>query len=163
PSRSIMMASWSDAYGIQTSSSQTKGEFIFNGVVQPVNNLTDFGTQLWKHSLFPDAWIQKLCFFANSQKCDPTDPEFAAIRQDFVSSGYKWKNLVEDVMSSPMTTNAVATTTTTTEGEMISVSRRDHLCTLLNARLGLTDVCGIDAATTESLVGGPEIAAGLPS
>ena len=163
PSRSIMMASWSDAYGIQTSSSQTKGEFIFNGVVQPVNNLTDFGTQLWKHSLFPDAWIQKLCFFANSQKCDPTDPEFAAIRQDFVSSGYKWKNLVEDVMSSPMTTNAVATTTTTTEGEMISVSRRDHLCTLLNARLGLTDVCGLDVVTTKSLVGVPEIAAGLPS
>ncbi|HEY1954346.1 MAG TPA: hypothetical protein VGH28_02010 [Polyangiaceae bacterium] len=163
PSRSIFMANWSDAYGIQTNASQTKGEFIFNGVVAPVTTLTDFGNQLAQHPYFPDAWVQKLCFFANSQKCDPTDPEFTRIRDDFKNSGFQWKKLVEDVMSSPITTNAVATTTTTNEGEMISVSRRDHLCTLLNARLGLTDVCGLDVVTTKSLVGVPEIAAGLPS
>lgn len=163
PSRSILMASWSDGYGIQPNGSQTKGEFIFNGVVQPVSSLADFGNQLAQHPYFPDAWVQKLCFFANSQKCDPTDPEFVRIRDAFKNGGFKWKTLVEELMSSPLTTNAVATQTTTNEGEMVSVSRRDHLCTLLNSRLGLVDSCGLDVVTNKSLSGIPEIAAGLPS
>ncbi len=162
PSRSILMANWSDAYGLQTKT-QTNGLFVFNGVVTNVSTLADFGAALANHPYFPDAWVQKLCFFANSQKCDPTDPELVRVRDHWKTSGFQWKTLVEDLMSSPLTTNAVATQTTTTEGEMVSVSRRDHLCTLLNARLGLTDVCGLDIVTTKSLIGVPEIASGLPS
>jgi hypothetical protein len=165
PSRSILMANYSDAYGIQTNASQTKGEFVFNGVVNNnVTTLADFGNQLATHPYFPDAWVEKLCFFVNSQKCDPTDPEYIRIRDDFKSKGFQWKVLVEDLLSSPLTTNAVPTQTTqVSEGELVSVTRRDHLCTLLNSRLGLVDSCGLDIVTTKSLVGIPEIAAGLPS
>jgi len=165
PSRSILMANYSDAYGIQTDAGVSKGEFIFNGVVNPnINTLTDFGTQLANHPYFADAWVEKLCYFVNSQKCDPTDPEYIRIRDDWTSKSFQWKVLVEDLLSSPLTTNAVPTQTTqVTEGELVSVSRRDHLCTLINARLGLVDSCGLDIVTTKSLVGIPEIAAGLPS
>ncbi len=165
PSRSILMATYSDGYGIQPNKSQTKGEFVFNGVTNTqINTLTDFGNQLATHPFFPDAWVQKLCFFVNSEQCDPTDPEYIRIRDDFKNSGFQWKTLVEDLLSSPLTTNAVPTQTTqVTEGELVSVSRRDHLCTLLNSRLSLSDSCGLDIVTTKSLVGIPEIAAGLPS
>ncbi len=162
PSRSILMASWTDGYGTQTNTTLPKGWFVFNGVVDKnIGNLTDFGTALVSHPLFADAWVQKLCFFVNSQGCDPTDPEFLRIRDDF-KNGFSWKKLVEDLLSSPITTNAVATKTTTTEGEMVSVTRRDHLCRLLDSRLGLADSCGLDAiAKTSTQI--EQIAGGLPS
>ncbi len=166
PSRSILMSEWSDGYGVQTTPPPSKGWFVFNGVVQKnMNTLTDLGTQLAKHPYFAGAWVQKLCYFVNSQACDAKDgdPELARITADFVASNYSWTKLVEDLLSSPITTNAAATVTTTKEGELVSVARRDHLCTLLNSRLGLVDSCGLDVVNTKVLVGIPEIAAGLPS
>lgn len=162
PSRAILMANWTDGYGTQTNTALPKGWFIFNGVVDKnINTLTDFGTALVSHPLFADAWVQKLCYFVNSQACDPTDPEFLRIRDDF-KNGFSWKKLVEDLLSSPITTNAAATTTTTNEGEMVSVTRRDHLCRLLDARLGLVDSCGLDAiAKTSTQI--EQISGGLPS
>jgi len=41
-------------------------------------------------------------------------------------------------------TNAKPTQTSTTNGEIVSVSRRDHLCAQLNNRLGLVDICELD-------------------
>src|SRR5580704_12115073 len=95
------------------------------------------------------------------------DPVLGQIVTDFSGTNYgttySWKKLVEDLLSSPITTNAVATVTTTNEGELVSVARAGHLCTLLSSRLGLTDPCGLDVVTSKALTGIPEIAAGLPS
>jgi hypothetical protein len=47
---------------------------------------------------------------------------------------------------------------------VIAVARRDHLCSALSVRLGLTDVCAIDALSVtklKSTIG--QIAPGLPS
>jgi hypothetical protein len=67
-------------------------------------------------------------------------------------------------VTSPITTNAAETQTAQTSGEVIAVSRRDHLCAALNARLGLTDVCGLDALGKRAMVTTiPEIVSGLPS
>jgi hypothetical protein len=164
PSRAILQATYSYGYGIQTDGGliSQPGEFVFNGVIQPYKTISDLGTQLAAHVMYPGAWAQKLCFYANSQACDPSDTEFQNIVSDFKNGG-QWKTLVEDIFSSPITTNAVATMTATTEGELVSVARRDHLCTLINARLGLTDACGLDIVTTKNLTGIPQIAAGLPS
>jgi hypothetical protein len=162
PSRSILMTNYSDAYGTQTTPPSTKGWFIFNGVVNKnINTLTDFGTALTQHPYFADAWVQKLCYFVNSQGCDTTDPEFARIRDDF-KSGYSWKKLVEDLLSSPITTNAIATVTTTKEGELVSVARRDHLCRAIDARLKLVDSCGLDQIP-RTLTPIEQISGGLPS
>jgi hypothetical protein len=165
PSRSILQATYSYGYGAQTPDSgltTTPGWFVFNGVVEKnITSIGDLGAQLAKHVMYPAAWAQKLCFYANSQACDPTDPEFMQIVAHFKSTG-SFGSLVEDLFSSPIVTNAVATQTNTNEGELVSVARRDHLCTLLNARLGLTDTCGLDVATVATS-GIPQIAAGLPS
>ena len=36
---------------------------------------------------------------------------------------------------------------TRANGEVVAVVRRDHLCAALDARLGLVDVCGLEATT----------------
>ena len=86
--------------------------------------------------------MQKLAYYANSVACDPTDPELQRIVGVFQSSGYSWNALVRELLSSPLTTYATPTTTAATNGEVVAVSRRDHLCAALNARLGFVDVCG---------------------
>jgi hypothetical protein len=80
---------------------------------------------------------------------------------DFATSG-SWTKLVRELAISPITTNASRTQTATEEGELVAVSRKYHLCTALNARLGLTDVCGLDL-TKPVYSGVPVIANGLPA
>ncbi len=68
------------------------------------------------------------------------------------------------LVTSPLTTYVSDTTTRRANGEVVAVSRRDHLCAALDARLGFADVCGLDALGDAS--GGPKIPAivsGLPS
>ena len=45
----------------------------------------------------------------------------------------------------------------------LAVSRRDHLCAALNNRLGLVDVCGLDANAKRVTSAIPQIVSGLPS
>lgn len=166
PSRSILQATYSYGYGQQaTPALQTqKGWFVFNGVINKnIQTLGDFGTTLATHPLFPAAWVQKLCYYANSRPCAADDPEFQRIVSDFTTSGFQWTKLVEDLFSSPITTNAVETATASELGEVVSVSRRDHICGLLDARLNLVDACQLLAppGTALTLIG--EIAAGMPS
>jgi hypothetical protein len=75
-----------------------------------------------------------------------------------------WSTLVTELFSSPIVTGAAETGTADASGEVVAVSRRDHLCAALNARLGFSDVCGLDAATKKAEVPGvAAIASGLPS
>lgn len=81
----------------------------------------------------------------------------------FQSSNFDWNALVSELFSSPLVTNATETKTSDMNGEVIAVGRRNHLCAALDARLGFTDLCGLDALsqTTSSQV--KLIATGLPS
>jgi hypothetical protein len=166
PLRSIFSASYSWNYHNQLDPtwSGQKGIFSFQGVTQPVTSMTDFGAVLGSHPLFAQAWVQKLCYYVNSAPCVVTDPEFTRIVSLFQSSGFAWNTLVAELFSSPLVTNASHTATYDTNGEVVAVSRRDHLCAALNTRLGFTDICGLEAVTAKAakaLV--PSIAAGLPS
>ena len=168
PTRSIFSATWSWNYHTQDDSSLTSqpGLFAFRGVInQNVHTLDDFANVLAAHPLFAPAWVEKLCYYANSSACDPSDPLFAKIVSDFQASGYNWNALVKEILSSPMVTNAQQTATAAQNGEVVAVSRRDHLCAALNARLGIVDVCGLLATTSRSYVGStiPQVAGGLPS
>ena len=135
--------------------------FAFQRVVQPMQTIGDFAKLLAAHPLVPQAWAQKLCYYASSAPCDPTDPEFQRIVKDF-SSGLAWNQLVQELLSSPITTNAGPSKTHDTNGEVIAVTRRDHLCAALNSRLSLNDVCqlgvGHGGATATGLIMG-----GMPS
>jgi hypothetical protein len=72
---------------------------------------------------------------------------------------------VKAVVTSPITTHSVATKTATTNGEVVAVARRDHLCAALNARLGFDDVCALGTVTSSYVLppNALAIVAGLPS
>ena len=165
PTRSILSSTYSWFYYQQDDSSlrAQPGLFAFQGVISPMNTIQDFGHLLATHPLVPQAWAQKLCYYANSAPCDPHDPEFQRIVADF-SNGMSWSTLVHDLMTSPITTNAKQTVTWSTNGEVIAVSRRDHICAALNNRLGLVDICQLDASIAPkkpSVIA--QVVAGLPS
>jgi hypothetical protein len=167
PTRSVLAAAWSWNYHSQldpTYSGQP-GLFAFRGVIAPVKTIDDFANAIATHPLFPSAWVQKLCYYANSSACDASDPVFTQIVQDFEASKFNWNALVKELLSSPLITNASETATAQQNGEVVAVSRRDHLCAAINARLGFTDVCGLSAMTSKTYASStvPQIAGGLPS
>jgi len=164
PTRSVLAATYSWGYHQQTDATYAsqEGLFAFRGLIARVSSPMDFGRTLASHPLFASAWVQKLCYYFNSSPCATSDPEFEQVVSNFVSSGYSWSTLVRQLLSSPLTTYAAPTQTALYQGEVVAVSRRDHLCAALDARLGLTDVCGLLPATPVTTTV-PEIAAGLPS
>lgn len=166
--RSILAANWSWNYHQQldTNYSSQPGLFAFRGVINTnIKTIDDFASTLASHPYFAPGWVQKLCYYANSSPCVATDPVFTKIVNDFQSSNYNWNKLVVELLSSPIITNASSTLTSQTNGEIVAVSRRDHLCAAINARLGFTDVCGLSATTTRQYAATtiPQVAAGLPS
>jgi hypothetical protein len=166
PTRSILASTYSWNYHDQAEAAfaQQKGLFAFRGVIQPVSSVFDLGTLLAQHPLFAPAWVNKLCYYANSAACEASDPEFQRVVGVFQQSGYSWHALVRELLASPLTTHATPTQTGADEGEVVAVTRRDHLCAALNNRLGFTDVCGLDAQNKTPLKSSvPAIVAGLPS
>jgi hypothetical protein len=167
PTRSILAStySWNYHQQVDPAFSSVPGSFEFRGVtVSPMTSVGQFGSTLAQHPLFAAAWANKLCYYANSQACDANDPEFSRVVGVFQASGYSWQALVRELLSSPITTHAAPTQTAIDDGEIIAVSRRDHLCAALNARLGLTDVCGLDAINKSPVATTvPQIVSGLPS
>jgi len=166
PLRSIFAATYSWNYHDQLDAtwSGQKGLFAFQGVVQPVSTMDDFGAALATHPLFAQAWVQKLCAYANSVPCRSDDPEFQRVVGVFQATGLSWNALVTELFSSPLVTHAAETATADATGEVIAVSRRDHLCAALDSRLGLTDVCGLNAVTKKQMQATvAQIASGLPS
>jgi hypothetical protein len=166
PTRSIFASTFSWYYGTQldpTYASQP-GLFAFEGVQAPMHTIYDFGKTISNHPLVASGWAQKLCYYMDSEACVPTDPEFQNIVKLFQTSSYSWNALVKAVAISPITTHALTTLTATTNGEVVAVSRRDHLCAALNARLGFADVCGLNAALPDvASANALAIVPGLPS
>jgi hypothetical protein len=166
PLRSIFAAnySWNYHNQLDTALVAQKGLFSFHNVIKPVSTMADLGTVLSQHPLFPTAWAQKLCYYANSEACVADDPEFQRIVAAFQASSFSWNVLVRELLASPITTNASPTATSTANGEVVAVSRRDHFCAALDNRLGFADVCGLDAVTKKALSATvPQIVSGLPS
>jgi hypothetical protein len=166
PTRSILAATYSWNYHAQNDSAYTSqvGLFAFQGVQAQVATIQDFAKTLASHPLVAQAWAQKLCYYVDSEACAASDPELAKIVDAFKGSGYSWSALVKAVVTSPITTHTATTTTATTNGEMIAVARRDHLCAMWNARLGFVDICGLDAAqAVVAPASALSIVSGLPS
>jgi hypothetical protein len=166
PLRSILAATYSWSYHAQNDPSYVaqKGIFAYRGVTAPVANIDDLASQLAHHPLFATAWTEKLCYYVNSAPCAADDPELQRVVGVFESSGHSWNALVHELLASPLTTNVSETRTTATGGEVVAVTRRDHLCAALDARLGLSDVCGLDALNVKKLKSAlPPIVSGLPS
>lgn len=164
PTRSILSSTYSWNYHQQTDKtfSAQKGLFVFQGVEKSLTSVADLADVLASHPLFAQAWAQKLCYYANSKACDPNDPELARVVDVWKKSSYSWNTLVRELLASPLTTGA-SPTLTTRPGLTVAVSRRDHICTALNERLGFKDVCALDVYTTTPQKTVAQIVAGLPS
>ncbi len=165
PGRSILASTYSWNYHAQDTASfaEEPGAFAFQGVTAHPTTVYDLATTLSTHPLFAQAWVQKLCYYVNSQACETSDPEFTRIVGDFQNASYSWNDLVVDILSSPLTTNAKPTQTTTDNGAVVAVSRLGHFCAALNFRLGFSDVCGLLPTTVPPSRPVVEVAGGLPS
>jgi hypothetical protein len=168
PTRSILSANYSWFWSPQTDAqlSQQPGMFAFQHVVAPMSTIDDFAKLLASHPLVAEAWVQKLCYYVNSSPCEPTDPEFQRIVTSFATNNFTWNALVHDFMISPIVTNAARTKTHDTNGEVLSVTRRDHLCAAINNRLGFVDICLLSLADQgQGLQVGPiaAIVGGMPA
>ena len=170
PTRSIFSStySWFDYPATDPALIAQPGLFAFEGVIQPMHTIDDFATLLATHPLVPTAWAQKLCYYANSAPCDPNDPELERVVSVFTNSGMSWNTLVRELLASPITTYASHTVTADTNGEVVGVARRDHLCSAIDSRLGLSDICQLDAtlvaaSRTDTRSTIAQIVSGLPS
>ena len=170
PTRSILSKTYSYYYYPQSDPAleAQPGLFAFRGVVAPQQTIDDFAKLLATHPLVPQAWAEKLCYYLNSAPCDPSDPAFQKIVADF-AQGFSWNQLVRELATSPITTNAAPSVTVKNQGETIAVARRDHLCAALNQRLGFVDICGLDLtlgtshppSASQRLI--EQVVSGLPS
>ena len=166
PTRSILSSTYSWFYYPQTDPALIRqpGQFAFQGVIAPMRTIDDFGHLLATHPLMPQAWAEKLCYYVNSAPCNPLDPELLRILGAFAASGSSWSTLVRELLASPITTNTSRTATGKTNGAVIAVSRRDHLCAALNNRLGFVDICQLDSTNrTRQVSGIAQIVSGMPS
>ena len=149
PMRQFFRQQYSYYFHPQTSQKEISlpGSFGFRGASVSGSNIFDLATELSAHPDFAGAWVQKLCTWANSARCDETDGEFARVAAMFANSEYDWKTLEVTLFSSPIVTYLAPTRTVSQGGEVFPVSRREHLCGALSNRLAIPDVCGLDVNT----------------
>lgn len=116
--------------------------FSIDGVTAQGTGVEAIGNILATHPRVALAWTAKLHFWANSTPAREDDPEVNRVAQAFAASNYDFKTLVRELFSSPLVTYAAATGTTTQNGVILSIARRDQFCTALSNRLAIPDVCG---------------------
>jgi hypothetical protein len=145
PMRSYFAHSFSYTFQRADELGQLTPSFAFHGYVHDGGQLDDFAQALAEHPGFAMGWTQKLCFWANSQPCSEKDPETMRVAQVFADSGFDLKALLVELLSSPLVTGAQDVATFRDTPPFVSITRKQHLCRLLDTRLGVVDACGVAA------------------
>jgi len=143
PMRDYFRADFDVDYRRSSDAPMTAPSFAFQGESRDAGDISDFAATLAEHPKFATAWTQKLCYWANSQACSEQDPEFQRVAATFASSHFSFKTLLLELMSSPLVTNASETMSAQIAPSFVSITRGQHLCQLLDARLQLTDACSV--------------------
>jgi hypothetical protein len=128
----------------------TYGTFTLDGVSRSGATLYDLADIMASHPRFAPAWVQKVCAWANSGACADNDPVLARIATAFQNSHFNFREMLLDVLSSPVVTGAQPTVTQAASGEIISVARANHFCAALQNRLGVPNICNV--TSTASLI-----------
>jgi hypothetical protein len=156
PMRNIFRQAYSYSYHAQHDPAQvfSSASFDYLGETTALSSFDDFANALVQHPLYPVAWTQKLCYYANSSSCSEEDPEFKRVVKAFIDSSFDFHTLVRELFSSPLVTGQTATKTWREVGETVTISRQDHFCSALTNRLQLpTNLCvGITDKTTATAV-----------
>ena len=122
----------------------TVASFAFRNETNQGGNLNRFGQLLANHPRFASAWVQKLCLYANSIRCDESDPEFIRVTQHFIDENYNFKSLIVELFASPLVTHFSEPESLVGSDPIISITRREHLCGLLAERTGQDNICEIN-------------------
>jgi len=109
--------------------------FVLDGVRQNVDTVDEFAQQLVSHPGFASAWVQKLCMWANSQRCDALDPEFQRLASAFETQNFNLKLLIREFFSSPISTATQKIQTHESRTFFVSMIRANHFCAALDARV----------------------------
>lgn len=117
--------------------------FAFHGHIEsPIGSMDGFARLLVNHPRFADAWVQKLCMWANSARCDPTDDEFVRISAVFASGyddseddDFRLHILIREFFSSPLFTGTRLSQTHKSNVFTVSTTRFVHLCHSLDERI----------------------------
>jgi hypothetical protein len=156
PMRNVFRQAYTYSYHAQHDPGQlfSTATFDYLGEAAALASFDDFANALIKHPLYPVAWTQKLCYYANSSGCSEDDPEFTRIVKAFTDSSFDFHTLVVELFSSPLITGQAATKTRSDLGETVTIARQDHLCAALTNRLQLpSSLCvGITDNTTKTAV-----------
>ena len=139
--RGYFSKTFSINYQATTTPSTYTPSFAFRGATLAGGGLEGFAAALANHPAFAGAWVQKLCWFANSQGCDASDPEVQREAQAFRDSGFDFLTLVKELFSSPLITGASKTQSYANQELQVSITRRQHFCQLIDERLGIKDTC----------------------
>ncbi|MBX2799481.1 MAG: hypothetical protein KTR31_17530 [Myxococcales bacterium] len=115
--------------------------FAFRGHTASGDDLLDLGRAIATHPDFAAAWVQKLCFYANSQPCLQDDPEFLRVAQAFEDSGFSFETLLLELFTSPLVTAHALVQTHEQQATLLSITRRTHLCQALGQRLQTDPFC----------------------
>lgn len=146
PMRQIFRQEYTLYSNAQTDDEQRgiPASFAWYGVSTEPDTIFEFADTIAHHPNFARGWVQKLCFYANSEECpdaaDDDNDAFDQVVQAFEDSDYNFKTLVRILFSSSLVTNAECVQGGT--GDNTSISRTRHFCSALSNRLGIDDVCG---------------------
>jgi hypothetical protein len=146
PMREYFAQSFAYSFQRPEQQSDITPSFAFQGYVRDAGSIADFAQSLADHPGFAKGWTQKLCYWANSQPCSEKDPEFLRVAQAFADSGFDFRVLLTELLSSPLVTGATETESFATNVPFVSITRKQHLCQLLDTRLGVPDACGVATA-----------------
>lgn len=133
--------------------------FTFGSVQAQGGTLDDFAQAIITHPYFANAWVQKLCFFADSIGCSEGDPEFQRVVVAFRDSKFDFRVLLREIMASPLVTGAAPSKTFQDREVLVTISRYDHLCRALQNRLGV-DACNLNKNAQQISVNIPRDAYG---
>ena len=161
PMRLYFQEQYSTAYQAASSAPQSQPSLAFHGVTLDGGRVGDFAAALANHPLFATAWVQKLCYYANSQACDVTDPEVLRIAKAFTDSNYDFLTLVKELFTSPLVTGAAQTQSYTDSDLLVSITRRQHFCQMIDQRLGTVNTC-LNAGSVVNLIPQDEFSRGSP-
>ncbi|WP_394201391.1 hypothetical protein [Marinagarivorans algicola] len=135
PMRLVFLNSMNTRYRATTPDNRLKPSFSFYGVTQDFTTMDQFATLLRDHPQMPINWVQKVCVWGNSQRCDEADPEFKRLVNVFTESNYALRVLFRHFFSSPLFTQVSQTRTFEQQDGLVSMSRGEHFCNAMAARV----------------------------
>ena len=116
-----------------------RASFAFRGETNDGGRVGRFAQNIANHPRWSSAWVQKVCLFANSTRCDESDPVFIEIRDRF-NADQRFIPMLVDVLSSPLVTG-LELIDTREAYPIVSITRREQLCSLLGERTRVNDLC----------------------